>query len=153
LLWALHLLEEIRAHSSLSSIPLQTLYTPVRRFLTGVVVFAVCLAIPIYQRPSCVTDVCDAGIVVAYLSNLLALEPVHWSAFEGVGLSDMLRGSKLRYVGRWFTTRGGVESSGSLAMVHELRWYMSCDERPDDAPRRCVIDKNGRRMSRTCALS
>jgi hypothetical protein len=29
---------------------------------------------------------------VAYLSNLLALGPVHSSAFEGVGLSDMLEG-------------------------------------------------------------
>ena len=87
----LHLLEEIRAHSSLTTIPLQTFYTLVRRLLTWIKVFAVRFAIPIYQRLLCAAYICDAIVAVAYLSNLLALEPFHSSAFEGVGLSDIMK--------------------------------------------------------------
>ena len=80
--------------------------------------------------------------MVAYLSNLLALEPVHWSAFEGVGFSDMLKESNQG------TKKDGSDCAVVCNCRTVLRWRISRDERVDDAPRRCVIDNNGRWKSR-----
>ena len=40
-----HSLKEIRAHCPLTPVPLQALYTPIRRLLTWVVVLAISLAV------------------------------------------------------------------------------------------------------------